>query len=326
MKSFTKSVVTVLAFSVVAGAQASGDGWLTSYSQAVKLSKKTGKPILADFTGSDWCGWCIRLHHEVFDTPVFKKWAAKSVVLLELDYPHQTPQPVELKKQNQELYQKFLYTVKGFPTVLFLNADGTPFGQYGYDRGGPTHWTEYADRLVKPKVTAQRPLRFAGFSADYPTSVKKNLYAGHDLRGLSAPKLTVERWLSGKAPETKGKVVLIDYWATWCPPCRELIPELNDWQKKFKDDLVVIGISDESPEIIAKFMKSTKMAYNVAIDTKETMMKAIDITGIPHVLVITPDHIVRWQGFPKSDEEQLTGKILQQIIDTSKKQTAAPRL
>lgn len=319
----SRLVAIALAVSAVAFAQAK-DGWLTSYQEAVKQSQKTGKPIMADFTGSDWCGWCIRLHHEVFDTPEFKKWAAKNVVLLELDYPHKVPQSKEIKRQNEGMLKKFPY-IEGFPTVLFLKPDGKAFGKYGYDMGGPAHWTAMAEKLIKPKSANVRPLRFAAKSDGYPAPVVKNLYANNDFRGKTAPKLIVEKWLSGNAPDTKGKVVLIDFWATWCPPCRGLIPELNAWQKKYGDDLVIIGISDEKPEVIQNFMKKTKMAYNVAVDTKETTMKTVDVTGVPHVLVITPDHIVRWQGFPDGDEEKLTDKILQQIIETSRKQNGSHR-
>lgn len=128
---------------------AEGLKWLTSYSEAVKLSKKTNKPILADFTGSDWCTWCIRLHKEVFDKPEFAEWAKKNVVLLELDYPQSKPQPAALKKQNAELQQK--YQIQGYPTVLFLDHTGKMLGQYGYDQGGPAVWTKKASEMIKRK-------------------------------------------------------------------------------------------------------------------------------------------------------------------------------
>ena len=79
------------------------DGWLLDFEKAAELSIKTGKPILANFTGSDWCGWCIRLQKEVFITPKFKKWANENVVLLELDYPRRTPQTDKIKKQNERI-------------------------------------------------------------------------------------------------------------------------------------------------------------------------------------------------------------------------------
>ena len=82
--------------------------WLTSYSEAVSQSKSYGKPILMDFTGSDWCGWCQRLKAEVFDMPEFKKWATDNVILLEVDFPRNTPLTPALKRQNDELAPNFV--------------------------------------------------------------------------------------------------------------------------------------------------------------------------------------------------------------------------
>ena len=130
------------------------DGWLLNFDKAAELSMKTGKPILANFTGSDWCGWCIRLKKEVFVTPAFKKWAKENVILLELDYPRRTPQTEEIKKQNQELQQFF--KVRGYPTLHMFNvgiADGktqiTALGKMGYLAGGPTPWIANANNYLK---------------------------------------------------------------------------------------------------------------------------------------------------------------------------------
>ena len=134
--------------------QEKNDGWLLNFDKAAELSMKTGKPILANFTGSDWCGWCIRLKKEVFVTPAFKKWAEENVILLELDYPRRTPQTEEIKKQNRELQQFF--KVRGYPTLHMFNvgiADGktqiTALGKMGYLAGGPTPWIANANNYLK---------------------------------------------------------------------------------------------------------------------------------------------------------------------------------
>ncbi|HMP31525.1 MAG TPA: thioredoxin family protein, partial [Saprospiraceae bacterium] len=101
--------------SKVVSHKAHNEGWLVSVQEAYELSEKTGKPIMANFTGSDWCGWCTRLTANVFSHKEFKDWAAKNVVLLELDYPRRTQMPQELKEQNAGMQQAF--GVNGFPTV-----------------------------------------------------------------------------------------------------------------------------------------------------------------------------------------------------------------
>ena len=159
-----------------------------------------------------------------------------------------------------------------------------------------------------------------GPTAEWPsTTTKKTLYAKHDLRGKAGPKILAESWLNGMAPVTKGKVVILDLWATWCPPCRETIPELNALAAKFKGEVVVIGLSNEKPEIVKTFMLKTKMAYPVAVDTQGRTSGAIGVEGIPHVLVMSPDGIVRWQGFPLDDKEPLSEAVVAKIVAASKK-------
>ena len=153
---------------------------------------------------------------------------------------------------------------------------------------------------------------------EYPAIVtEKTLYAKNDFRGKKAPKFEVEKWL-GEAPAMKGKVIVIDFWATWCPPCRELIPEMNEWSKKFSKDVVFIGVSDEKEETVRGFMEKTKFEYHLALDAQKRMSKALGVEGIPHVMVISPDGVVRWQGFPLDDKDKLTPEILEQIVKASK--------
>lgn len=162
-------------------------------------------------------------------------------------------------------------------------------------------------------------LSYAAQEASYPSAVQKKLYAKNDLRGKKAPVLTVETWLNGKAPDLKGKVLYVDFWATWCGPCRELIPEINAWQEKYSKDVVFVGISAEKPDVVQGFMEKTPMKYLIGVDTKRTMSNVLGVEGIPHVMIVSADGIVRWQGFPGSEEDKLTEKVLEQIIAQSKK-------
>lgn len=152
----------------------------------------------------------------------------------------------------------------------------------------------------------------------YPPAVEKELYATNDFRGKPAPKLALEKILNGSMPDTRGKVMLIDFWATWCGPCVKSIPEVNEWKHKFEKDMVIIGLSDEKEEVVTQFMENTKMDYLVAIDSQKRMSKELGVKGIPHVMVVSADGIVRWQGFPGDASDKLTTEKLAQIIAASK--------
>jgi protein disulfide-isomerase len=130
--------------------------WQTDLNKAVAISEKSKKPMLLFFTGSDWCGWCIRLQKEVLKTPEFTKWANENVVLLELDFPRRTPQLPEIQKQNNELQQFF--GIKGYPTVWFVNTSMVDnklnfekLGSTGYVAGGPAAWIGGANEIIKKK-------------------------------------------------------------------------------------------------------------------------------------------------------------------------------
>jgi protein disulfide-isomerase len=151
MKKFLILVVLLVA-SFTAHAQELK--WHTDVSDAAKIALDEKKPLMLFFTGSDWCGWCIRLQKEVFHKPEFAKWAAENVVLVELDFPRKTPQTDDLRKQNFSMQQMF--GVTGYPTIWFVspqqkegkkvNLDA--LGNLGYERGGPEAWLAKANQML----------------------------------------------------------------------------------------------------------------------------------------------------------------------------------
>jgi thioredoxin-related protein len=121
--------------------------WLTDVPKAQAQAKKEGKLVMMDFTGSDWCGWCIKLHKEVFSQDEFADYAKKNLVLVEVDFPRKKEQPEQLKKSNQDLQEK--YKIEGYPTIIVLNGDGKKVGELGYQPGGPKAFIASLDKLKK---------------------------------------------------------------------------------------------------------------------------------------------------------------------------------
>lgn len=133
----------------VAESQADHLTWSTSYTDALQAAAREGKLVMAHFTGSDWCAWCIKLEDEVFDTPNFQAWANQNVIPLKLDYPKATRLSRELTEQNKQVQQKFSTHVKGYPTVLFIDPNENVVAKMGYASGGPTTWISQAESKMK---------------------------------------------------------------------------------------------------------------------------------------------------------------------------------
>ncbi len=121
--------------------------WLTDYERAKQEAKENHKLLLVDFTGSDWCGWCIRLRREVFSQPEFQEYAKKNLVLLEIDFPRAKEQSRDLRTQNQNLAMQ--YNIEGFPTIVVLNDQGKQVGVLGYMPGGASTFISELEKLRK---------------------------------------------------------------------------------------------------------------------------------------------------------------------------------
>lgn len=121
--------------------------WLTDYKQAQQEAKANNKLLLLDFTGSDWCGWCMRLRKEVFSKPEFQQYASKNLILMEVDFPRGKDQTSTLRVQNENLAQ--LYGIQGFPTIIVLNGAGRKVGEFGYMEGGPNAFIAELEKLRK---------------------------------------------------------------------------------------------------------------------------------------------------------------------------------
>lgn len=158
---------------------------------------------------------------------------------------------------------------------------------------------------------------FTKHDEDWGPAPVKKLFASNNLYNQKAPEIIVETWLT-EEPKTEGKFVLVDFWATWCGPCRAAIPHLNEIAKEFAGELVVIGLSGDTSADKVRDMKKPVIEYYSGVDTQKRTSKAIGISGIPHLLLIDPNGKVCWQGFPGSDEDKFTSDKVRSIIEQYK--------
>ncbi len=145
--------------------------------------------------------------------------------------------------------------------------------------------------------------------------------------GDDAKPLDTKDWVKGSPVDLaagKGKTIyVVEFWATWCPPCRTSIPHLTDMQKKFKDQGVVfIGVSDEKTDVVKKFVEKMgdKMDYTVAIDggkTSEGYMEAYGVRGIPHAFIVDKAGKVVWHGHPMDQLEETLAQVVAGKFDMS---------
>ena len=169
-----------------------------------------------------------------------------------------------------------------------------------------------------PRFAANSP-----FDAKYESPVPekgKRLWARSCL-WEEAPDLAVEKWLTDK-PETEGKYLLIEFWATWCRQCRLAAPRLNEFHRKFGDELVIIGISDETEEVVRR-LKEPAMEFYLAIDAQARMKEKMGVFGIPHAIIVEPGGHVVWEGFPLLKGHELTENVVRKILEVGRNRRAA---
>lgn len=137
---------------LLSGALASFAGlWTEDFDEALTEAKASGKYMLVDFSGSDWCGWCKKLDKEVFSQKAFKDYAKQNLVCVLVDFPRKTPQSNKQKKANQALMEK--YSVQGFPSVLLLGPQGNVVAATGYQPGGADEYVKHLQGLIEQHET-----------------------------------------------------------------------------------------------------------------------------------------------------------------------------
>lgn len=135
------------AFSVFAAPQPTA-AWTSDLPAAQARAKAEGKAVLLNFTGSDWCGWCIKLRRDVFQKPEFESYARTNLVLVEVDFPKRKELPSEMQKANRKLAQQF--QVQGYPTLILVDASGAKLGTVNYGNGGTRTFIAEVEKVLRP--------------------------------------------------------------------------------------------------------------------------------------------------------------------------------
>ncbi|MDM3871716.1 thioredoxin family protein [Porticoccus sp. W117] len=136
LKAISKTLCSIAVMTVAGGALAAKpEPWITDMDQAQKTAKAEGKDIFVYFTGSDWCGWCIKLDEEVLSKPVFVDYAKKNLVLVELDFPNDEELISEEQLEHNEEWQE-VFQPEGFPSIYLTDSNAKSYAMTGYEEGG----------------------------------------------------------------------------------------------------------------------------------------------------------------------------------------------
>jgi len=160
-----------------------GDDWAVDFKKALDASKRSGKPLLVDFTGSDWCTWCRLLDERVFAKDDFKAWAKDKVILVKLDFPSNNNQPAAMKKLNRALADR--YKIKSYPSVLILDEHGKVHGKSGF-KATPKTFIASVEKAVE--AATRQPT--AARRRDRPTAPNATRSDGRRSRGTTSVGLS----------------------------------------------------------------------------------------------------------------------------------------
>ena len=157
----------------------------------------------------------------------------------------------------------------------------------------------------------------------FPTPTGTVQYA-MDRRGQKMPEFAVDEWITKRPEPPSDKLLVLDFWATWCGPCVASIPHMNQLAGKFSDIALFVGVSDEQSDAFAKGLTKIKktpkdFSYSLALAPSRAMSNYFAIQGIPHCVIVSSDGIVRWQGMPS----QLSEDAFRQYADAQRTLNAA---
>lgn len=240
-------------------------------------------------------------------------WAAVAVIGC-VAFPALAEEKLPLLKVGDDTYTDVVVTKVTTTDIYFTHSSGmgnaklkklTPELQKHF-QFNPAKATEvetrqaaanaqYRQALASARPAASRPADTAPRTG-FPEDPVAPQITARSVRGQRLPSIAVQTWVTA-TPNVTGKFVLIDFWATWCGPCRQSIPHLNALYAKYQDKLVIIGLSDETVEDVRK-MTNPKIDYFVGVDPQGRTGNELQVRAIPHVILVDPSGIVRFEGNP----------------------------
>ena len=257
---------------------ASDRDWLENYDEAVKRASKTGKYIFIDFSGSDWCGYCIRLENEVLKKSAFKKYAKKRLILLLVDFPNRKKQSAELKAQNRKLAKRF--GIQGFPAVVILTPDGKEIvGRSGFQTGGAEKYVKDLDNIINAYEQKKLQKERVTWSNDYD-AVRREAIRNH-------------------------KFILMDFTQSdSCRYCKELENQVFNKKEFFnyaRDRFILLSV--DFP--LYKKQSQQLKKQNRALADKYTVAR------FPTILVVSPDgkNVVTRLGYEEGGVEKYLARL-----------------
>ncbi|GJM18417.1 MAG: hypothetical protein DHS20C14_06300 [Phycisphaeraceae bacterium] len=296
------------------------------------------KVIILDFWAT-WCGPCIRAMPTLQN---LQKSYHKDLMVVGVGGQSEEELKVRdwVKKKGEHYAHVYdgrrriinKFAPQGIPFVVVASTDGVvrwTGNPHEEEFVEVVHQVIASDPLVRARNGTLRltaddigymPAAGSG-ELDWPEACSsRTRYSENDMHEVKLDDVFGElAWLDGqRAPETEGKVVVLDFWATWCGPCKKFSPRLDALQRKHADDIVAVAISGqgEERETVEKYLESHGSAYRHAFSEEQELYETIGVKGIPHVVILSSDGIVRWHGFPNGVDD--FEAVVEQVIAANK--------